>query len=102
MAKKIPKKLRIGARQYRIVRVKEYPGWKIGEIDHRKREVGIAKYIRIIQTGKLSRMTTVEEWETFWHEAVHGILHDMKRPDLNNERFVNAFCKRLYQALESK
>jgi hypothetical protein len=102
MVKKIPKKLNVGYKQYRVVRVKSYPGWQVGEINHRKKLLGVARYMRVLQTGAFSRMTTREQWETFWHETMHGILHDMKRHDLNNERFVNAFCRRLYQALDSR
>lgn len=102
MKKRIPKKLDVGVKRYKVQKVHSFPGWKIGEVNHRTKKVSIARHIRILQTGKLARMTTREQWETFWHETTHAILHDMKRHDLNNERFVNAFCRRLYQALESK
>jgi hypothetical protein len=52
------------------------------------------KVIKILRTGKRKMH------EVFWHEVLHAILHDMRRHDLNNEAFVKAFCKRLYQVLE--
>lgn len=92
MVKKLPRKLHVGARRYQVQKVKQLSGGRMGNINHRTMELKIAQ----------QWFTTREQWETFWHEAVHGILHEMKRHDLNNERFVNAFCRRLYQALESK
>lgn len=37
--------------------------------------------------------------ETFWHEVTHAILHDMKDPRWNDEKFVTAFSKRLNQVI---
>lgn len=34
---------------------------------------------------------------TFWHEVVHGILHDMGSRKNSDEIFVDAFAKRLVQ-----
>lgn len=101
MVKNIPKKLRIGVKQYRVVKVPFLKSYCSGEVEYRTALIKIAQYLKLTGTVKL-RVGKQEQWETFWHEVVHTILHDMQRHDLNNERFVNAFCRRLYQALESK
>ena len=33
--------------------------------------------------------------ETFWHEATHEILHDMRHPAHGDEVFVTEFSRRL-------
>lgn len=101
MVKKIPKKLRIGAKQYRVVQVPFLKTYRSGEVEYRAALIRIAQYLKLTDTVKL-RVGKREQWETFWHEVVHVILRDMQRHDLNNERFVNAFSRRLYQALDSK
>jgi hypothetical protein len=60
-----------------------------GEIRYAEKEIWL-----------LRGMERVEAHHVFWHEVVHGILRDMRRHDLNNEAFVKAFCRRLYQVLE--
>jgi hypothetical protein len=75
---------------------------KYGNINYRQRAIRVAKNLwnRILQ--RYEPLTAEERWETYWHEVVHGILHDMGRHDLNNERFVTAFCRRLYKAMKGK
>jgi hypothetical protein len=100
MVKKIPKKLHVGAKSYKVVKVHSLKSYHSGEVEYRAALIKIAQYLKV-GTVKL-RIAKREQWETFWHEVVHAILRDMQRHDLNNERFVNAFSRRLYQALESK
>ena len=101
MAKTIPKKLHVGTKSYKVVKVHSLKSYRSGEVEYRAALIKIAQYLKLTDTVKL-RVGKREQWETFWHEVVHAILRDMQRHDLNNERFVNAFSRRLYQALESK
>jgi len=100
MAKTIPKKLHVGTKSYKVVKVHSLKSYRSGEVEYRAALIKIAQYLKV-GAVKL-RIAKREQWETFWHEVVHAILRDMQRHDLNNERFVNAFNRRLYQALESK
>ena len=84
-----PKTIRIGKKTFNVVHVDALSVKRDAEIDYR------AKEIRIV-----NKFWRADELEALWHEIVHGILRDMRRHDLNNEAFVNAFCKRLYRALE--
>ena len=91
MRKKItqlPVSIKIGRRMYEVKLVDTIPRNRNGEIEYDENT------IKILRTGKRTMH------EVFWHEVTHAILHDMRRHDLNNEAFVKAFCKRLYQVLE--
>ena len=59
-----------------------------------------------IQVGKqcnvtLRKYSKKERAEIFWHEVTHGILFDMGHPLAFNEKFVDAFSKRLNNAIHS-
>jgi len=98
---KIPKSARIRKTVYEVKRVPTLAGnHQHGEIDYKELEIRIAAFFK--KAGKKIRITKEEQWEAFWHEVVHGILRDMGRHDLNNERFVTAFCRRLYGVLKGK
>lgn len=104
MAKKIPRKLRVGVKHYKVERPHVLESLHVyGDINHYTKKIRVARHVRHVALPEaLIRISTRQQWEVFWHEVVHAILRDMKRHDLNNERFVNAFCERLYQALDSK
>lgn len=100
---KIPTKVRINKTTYAVKRVHSFKArGKRGEIHYANKEIKIAKLINSTVLQKFLSISKEEQWEVFWHEIVHGILHDMQRHDLNNERFVNAFCRRLYGVLKAK
>jgi len=91
MKKKItqlPVSIKIGRKTYEVELVNALPH------DYNGRIYFEEKVIKILRTGKRKMQ------EVFWHEVLHAILYDMRRHDLNNEAFVKAFCKRLYQVLE--
>lgn len=99
----IPKKARIRSTVYAVKSVHSFrPAGKRGEIHYANKEIKIAKFIHSAVLQKFLAISKEEQWEVFWHEIVHGILNDMKRHDLNNERFVNAFCLRLYGVLRGE
>ena len=88
----IPRKMRIGNRQYSV---------EIVEAMVEKRVMGRISYTA--QTIKLGRRSNVthktfapeQVQESFWHEVIHGILYDMGRDTLNrDERFVTEFAHR--------
>ena len=84
----IPKKIKIGRKTYTVEVVNVLPRCHNGEIDY------VDNTIKLLSAGKN------EMREVFIHEVIHAILQDMRRHDLNNEAFVKAFCKRLYQVLK--
>ena len=95
----IPRKMRIGNRQYSV---------EIVEAMVEKRVMGRISYTA--QTIKLGRRSNVthktfapeQVQESFWHEVIHGILYDMGRDTLNrDERFVTEFAHRLTKAINS-
>ena len=95
MKRKLPKKIKVGHTNYAVVR--KYKRLRdIGEIDYKGRVVSVATRDKF---G--NRLSVSEQFEVFWHEVVHGILHDMEHPLRDNERFVVAFSRRLNGALES-
>ena len=97
---KIPSKAQIRKTTYAVKRVHSLKGNRQGEIDYKALEIRIASFFN--GACGATRISKEEKWEVFWHEVVHGILRDMRRDDLNNERFVNAFCRRLYGVLKGK
>lgn len=96
---KIPKKAQINKTTYKVKRIHSFKNGKVGEIHYKKKQITLAKHV--VSALLTCRVSNREQWETFWHEVLHGILHDMKRHDLNNEAFVRAFCRRLYTVLRS-
>lgn len=93
---KIPKQAAIRKTVYAVKQVHSLTPARQGEIDYKALEIRIAAFFKGV------KITKEEQWEVFWHEVVHGILRDMGRHDLNNERFVNAFCRRLYGVMKGK
>ena len=95
----IPRKMRIGNKQYSVEIVEA-----MLEKRHRGRINYTAQTIRLGQRSNVTtRVYTPEQvQETFWHEVIHGILHDMGRDTLNrDERFVNEFAYRLNKTINS-
>lgn len=86
---KLPSKMRVGSRMYSIEVVEAMLDKCYGRINYDKRLIRIHK-------RKPRGMS-----ETFWHETVHAILHDMEHPLYRNERFVTAFADRLSKAINS-
>jgi len=80
----IPPELKVGRRRYRVLRDRRLSQRLLGEIHYN------AALIRLT-TKRLARE---ELEETFWHEVVHAIVHDMRSGDVS-ERFVDAFARRL-------
>jgi len=89
MVFKIPKKTKIGSKTFEVQRVKWLAYDRGGSINCRVNK------IYILEDKPVEAME-----EVFLHELTHGVLRDMRRHDINTERFVKAFSRRLYKALE--
>lgn len=98
LAPRIPSRVRVGNKAYSI---------DIVETMLRKGENGRIYYdegvIRLAKRSNICgrRYCKAEMTETFWHEMVHAILHDMGHPLYNNEQFVSRFAQRLAAAIQS-
>jgi len=96
---KIPKELKVGKRKLAI---EERKTVTVGGGDCRgafyidKDLIKIAK-----QDACGNTYTPAERSETFWHELTHAILYDMGNRLTYNEKFVEAFSKRLDKAIRS-
>jgi len=95
----IPKLIRVGRKKYSV---------EIVEAMLEKKCMARVYYpenlIRLAQHSNISgrRFTEEEVQDSFWHEVVHAILHDMGRHTLNNnEQFVTEFANRLTQAINT-
>ena len=77
---------------FEIKTVKQFKGKPyVGQIDYKKKLITVALYGGI--TGK--KLTRCEVLQAYYHEVVHLILHDMKHPLNDDEKFVDAFAKRV-------
>ena len=85
----LPSKVRVGARWYSVEVVEAMLDKCYGRVYYDKRMIHVHKRKR----------TGMED--TFWHETVHAILHDMEHPLYRYERFVTAFADRLSKAIRS-
>tara|TARA_R110000868_G_scaffold112176_6_gene302337 strand:- start:3312 stop:3617 length:306 start_codon:yes stop_codon:yes gene_type:complete len=96
---RIPKKMRVGDKWYSVDVVESMR--KRGDMarvfyPEQRIEIGM----RSNRTGKSFAPAAINN--SFWHEVVHAILHDMGRESLNrDERFVTAFADRLSKAVDT-
>lgn len=81
---KIPKTFQLGRGTYKVSLVPSIARSKaVGQVDYLKREIQIAEVCEETQAV------------TFWHEATHAILREMRHPLFNSEKFVTEFSKHL-------
>lgn len=92
----IPKTLEIGPVRYdvRVTYTPDSP--RVGYITYAMQDLWINRC-----DGRGGMRTPKAMAGTFWHEVTHGILHDMKHPLRDDEKFVSAFSKRLLQVVYS-
>jgi hypothetical protein len=77
---------------FEIKTVKQFKGKPyVGQVDYKKKLITVALYGGI--TGK--KLTSYEVLQAYYHEVVHLILHDMKHPLNDDEKFVDSFAKRM-------
>jgi len=94
----IPKQVKIGRNKWHIKRVHAMPRKQHrGEVDFLRRVLTVATHSKA--TG--AKYPEAIASEVFWHELTHAILHDMNTSLMYNEKFVDAFSKRLNQAVNT-
>lgn len=95
---RLPRKVKVGKRWYSV---------EILEAMANKSEMGKVNFEdRTIKLGRRTHHNVAFDpadiKESFWHELVHAILHDMGEHQLNKrETFVEEFAQRLTQAITS-
>lgn len=87
----LPKKVRVGKKHYTVNKTALHSRF-LGEMDAAKRRISI---------NSTKKLAISEMSDVFWHEITHCILNDMRSPLNHNERFVDAFGKRLAQVYRS-
>jgi hypothetical protein len=94
-----PRRMRVGKKMYSVEIVEAMLDKKIiGNVHYDSQHIAIAS--RHPNTGRL--LAGAEVRDSFWHELVHAILHDMGRHNLNrDEVFVTGFANRLSKAIDS-
>jgi hypothetical protein len=90
----IPSEVKVGKRKYKVERVEVIAGCR-GDVTYE------TNTIRVASRSSYYAYTNEEQYNTFWHELTHAILHDMNSHLESNERFVKAFADRLTNAITS-
>ena len=95
----IPRRIKIGETNYAIDIIETMDRKRdMARIYYHQQRIKIAKKSNVTGTN----FTDEKLQENFWHEVVHGILHDLGRHHLNgNEKFVVDFSKRLSALIKS-
>lgn len=95
----IPRKIKVGDKWYsvEVVEAMQEHG-HMGEVNYPKQKIKVSTKSNVTRR-KYSKDTV---HDTFWHELIHAILHDMGRHRLNNdEEFVHGVSSRLYKAIST-
>ena len=94
----LPKKIRVGTKWYSVEVVEAMRDKSLmGRVNYAERKIELGRRTHHNIPFKLSALH-----ETFWHELVHAILHDMKEHALNErEKFVEEFSLRLARAINT-
>ena len=95
----IPRKMQVGNKTYSVEVVEAMIEKNLmGRTYYPDKNIKIG--LKSNRTGRI--YNSAEIHDTFWHEVVHAILHDMGEDSLNkNERFVTRFANRLTKAIET-
>lgn len=94
----IPTSLRIGKKLYTVEFPDHMPNVLVaGNIAFGSQTIKVAS-----RTGRpLRKRSEKARLTTFWHEVVHGMLHDIGSRKNNDEVFVQGIAKRLVQVTQS-
>lgn len=94
----LPKKIKVGTKWYSVEVVEAMRDKSLmGRVNYDSRTIELGRRTHHDIPFKLSALH-----ETFWHEVVHAILHDMKEHELNErEQFVEEFSLRLARAINT-
>lgn len=83
--------VQVGRSKYAVNFIHSFKGkTHVGYIDYKQKTITVAYHGGV--SGRA--LSSAELKECVLHELVHGILHDMKHPLQQNEKFVAAFAKR--------
>lgn len=95
----IPRRMRIGKNLYSIEVVTALVEKKsMGRVYYPQQTIKLGRTSNV--TGRRFRNEEIQD--TFWHEVIHAILHDMGCHTLNNnEKFVTRFANRLTRGINS-
>ena len=95
---RIPKKLKVGKRWYKVSVVNKMPQFgMMGSTNYKTADITVATHSTM--TDKRYKPEQVSD--TFWHELTHAILYDMGSELNTDEKFVTEFSNRLNQAILS-
>lgn len=90
----LPTKITVGNTTYAIRR-----GSKtgcLGHVDYDEKIISVA-----MRDNFGNKLEPEEVNDTFWHELTHAVLHDMRHPLRDDEKFVTKFANRLSCAIDS-
>lgn len=90
----LPKAVKVGDGWYRVDRPEAIPGCR-GTCEYGTKTISVAS------RSAGYAYTSLEQFNTFWHELTHAILKDMGSPLESDEKFVSAFSDRLTTAITS-
>lgn len=90
----LPVAVQVGDDWYRVDRHEVIPGCR-GTCEYKTKTINIAS------RSAGYAYTSLEQFNTFWHELTHAILNDMGSVLEGNEKFVSAFADRLTTAITS-
>jgi hypothetical protein len=93
----IPKHISVGRSRYTVDVVKTPGKHRFGFIDYEQQRIVVGTHSQLTQR----RRSPQQQSHTFWHEMTHAILRDMGHRLEHNEEFVDAFAKRLNDAIHS-
>ena len=93
----IPKKITVGKTTYTVIKVRHARKKNtLGTVDYTNGIIWLAThdtYNNEIGSDEMS--------DTFWHEITHAVLHNMKHPLRDDEKFVSMFGTLLADSIES-
>jgi hypothetical protein len=93
----IPYSFKLGKGEYRVQHVLALPQCRVGYVHYPP-----VSLIQIAQTSwGACKLRARRRVHIFWHETVHAILHDMGHRLRDDEKFVDAFAKRLTQIVST-
>lgn len=90
----LPVAVKVGDDWYRVDHPEVIPGCR-GTCDYGTKTINVAS------RSAGYAYTSLEQYNTFWHELTHAILNDMGSPLEKDEKFVSAFADRLCNAITS-
>jgi hypothetical protein len=96
MQTKLPVKVRMVRRAYGVHIVAKLPRNQAGYVNYRTQRIELA------ERGHRRLYKPAEMRDTFWHESVHTLLHELGYPRLrDNETFVTRFATALSKMIDS-